>query len=170
VLQEALNNVFAVGIDERMTAHMPKFWKLYYQAAEARTDYAPADPAVMRQTTVDQKAKLTSTFEPDSNEYAQAAGVAGMALYHVVVGADGKPQEIAVARPIGFGLDESAVASISKASFSAAVKDGKAVPVLLDLVVQFRIYSKRTAVVAGPEAQSAGSGPVLPGPYSVGHP
>ena len=170
VLLEALNNVFAIGIDERMTAHMPKFWKLYYQAVEAKSDYSPADPAVMRQTTVDQKAKLTSTFEPDSNEYAQAAGVAGMALYHVVVGGDGKPEEIAVARPIGFGLDENAVESIGKASFSPALKDGKPVPVLLDLVVQFRIYSKRTAVVAGPESQSAASGPILPGPYSVIHP
>ncbi|MGC1463401.1 MAG: energy transducer TonB [Terracidiphilus sp.] len=170
VLLEALNNVFAEGIDERMTDHMPKFWKLYYQAVEAKSDYSPADPAVMRQTTVDQKAKLTSTFEPDSNEYAQAAGVAGMALYHVVVGGDGKPEEIAVARPIGFGLDENAVESIGKASFSPAVKDGKPVPVLLDLVVQFRIYSKRTAVVAGPEAQSAATGAALPGPYSVAHP
>jgi hypothetical protein len=169
VLVEALNNVFANGIDERLRAHMPKFWRLYYQAVEAKSDYSPADPAVMRQTNVDQKAKLLSTFEPDSNEYAQAAGVAGMALYHVVVGADGKPVEIAVARPIGFGLDENAVASIGKASFAPAVKDGKPVPVLLDLVVQFRIYSKRTAVVLGPEAREKAKVPVLPGPYSVGH-
>ncbi len=136
---------------------MPKFWKLYYQAAEAKTDYQPADPAVMRQTNVDQKAKLLTNFEPDSNEYAQAAGVAGMALYHVVVGADGKPEEIAVARPIGFGLDENAVASIRKASFSPAMKDGKPVAVLLDLVVQFRIYSKRTSVVAPPESKDKGA-------------
>ena len=147
----ALNNVFATGIDDRMLAAMPKFWRLYYQAAEAKTDYAPADPAVMRQPNVDTKAKLLSNFEPGSNEYAQANGVAGMALYHVVIGADGKPGEIAVARPIGFGLDENAVASIEKASFAPAVKDGKPVPVLLDLVVQFRIYSKRTAVMGEPE-------------------
>ena len=41
VLVEALNNVFATGIDDRMTAHMPKFWKLYYQAVEAKSDYCP---------------------------------------------------------------------------------------------------------------------------------
>ena len=88
---------------------------------------------MQRQANVDEKAKLLSQFEPESNEYAQAAAVAGMALYHVVVGADGKPGEIAVARPIGFGLDENAVESIRKASFSPAMKDGKPVPVLVDL-------------------------------------
>jgi outer membrane biosynthesis protein TonB len=129
----------------------PPFWRLYYQAAAAGADYRPSDPAVLRQNTVDKKARLITTFEPESNEYAQAHAVAGMALYHTVIGADGKPAEIAVARPIGFGLDENAVAAIRKATFEPAIKDGKPVPVLLDLVVQFRIYSKRTAV-AGTDA------------------
>jgi hypothetical protein len=170
VLMEALDNVFAAGLDERMMAQMPDFWKLYYQAVAAKTDYRPADASVLRQTTVDQKAKLLSTFEPGSNEFAQANGVAGMALYHVVIGPDGKPGEIAVARPIGFGLDESAVDSIRKASFEAAVKDGRPVSVLLDLVVQFRIYSRRTATTGGPEPEEKPSAPTLPGPYSVPHP
>jgi len=170
VLMEALNNVLATGLDDRMLAGMPKFWQRYYQAALAKSDYRPADPAVLRQNMVDQKAKLLTNFEPASNEYAQANGVAGMALYHVVIGPDGKPGEIAVARPIGFGLDESAVDAIQKASFSAAVKDGKPVPVLLDLVVQFRIYSKRTSVLGAAEPADKAVAPALPGPYSAAHP
>jgi hypothetical protein len=90
-----------------------------------------------------------------------------MCLYHVVIGADGKPGEIAVARPIGFGLDENAVDSIRKATFEPAMKDGKPVPVMLDLVVEFRIYSKRTAVADKSSEQPAG--PSLPGPFSVQH-
>ena len=165
ILKQALDNIFATGLDDRMMAAMPDFWKLYYQAAAAKTDYRPTDPAVLRQTTVDQKAKLLSKFEPETNEYAQANGVAGMALYHAVIGPDGKPGEIAVARPIGFGLDENAVKAIQNAKFEPATKDGKPVPVLLDLVVQFRIYSKRTAVTG--VAESAEKGPILPGPYTV---
>jgi hypothetical protein len=42
---------------------------------------------------------------------------------------------------------------------------------MLDLVVQFRIFSKRTAVQGTPEtAEKDKPGtPVLPGPYSVAH-
>lgn len=167
VLKEALDNIFAQGFDERMLAAMPPFWKLYYQAAAEKSDYRPNDANVLRQSAVDQKAKLITKFEPPSNEYAQDHGVAGMCLYHVVIDADGRPGEIAVARPIGFGLDESAVESIRKAKFEPAIKDGKPVSVMLDLVVQFRIYSKRTAVAGNPNQET--SGPILPGPYSVEH-
>jgi TonB family protein len=152
-----------------MTA-MPEFWRLYYEAAAAKSDYRPKDPAVLRQNTVDKKALLLTKFEPDSNEFAQANGVTGMALFHTVVGADGKAQEIAVGRPIGFGLDENAVAAIRKLSFEPAVKNGKPVPVLLDLIVQFRIFSKRTNVHSEQEPADKPAEPVLPGPYSLQHP
>ena len=94
-----------------------------------------------------------------------------MALYHIVIGADGKPGEIAVARPIGFGLDENADAAIRKAKFSSALKNGQPVPVMLDLVVQFRIFSKRTVASAAPETaeKDTPAAPILPGPYSVAH-
>jgi TonB family protein len=167
LLKQALDNIFAERLDDRMIAAMPDFWKLYYKAAADKSDYQPADPTVMRQTSVDQKARLLTKFEPTSNEYAQDNGVAGMCLYHVVVGADGKPGEIAVARPIGFGLDENAVDAIRTATFEPAKKDGKPVPVMLDLVVQFRIYSKRTAVTGLPGDANQASAPATPGPYSV---
>lgn len=169
VLLDAIDNVFAQGFDARMMAEMPDFWKLYYSAAAAKTDYQPADPAVLRQSMVDKKARLVSTFEPPSNQYAQDHGVAGISLYHVVIGADGKPGEIAVARPIGFGLDENAVDAIRKATFEPAMKDGKPVPVFLNLVVEFRIYSNRTAVAANPAEQQP-TAASLPGPYSVQRP
>ena len=170
LLKEALDQVFAQGLDQSMIDAMPEFWKLYYQAVAAKADFQPADPAVRHQNSVDQKARLLTTFEPGSNQYAQANGVAGMALYHAVIGPDGKPAEIAVARPIGFGLDESAVEAIRMAKFDPAIKDGKPAPVLLDLVVQFRIYSKRTAEAEKSEPAEKPATPKLPGPYSVLHP
>lgn len=170
VLKQAFDAMFAPGLDDRMMASMPDFWKLYYKAVAEKADYRPPEPTVLRQNTVDKKARLLSKFVPESNQFAQDNGVAGMALYHVVIGPDGQPGEIAVARPIGFGLDENAVKAIRAAKFEPAEKDGRPVPVLLDLVVQFRIYSKRTNVTETPEDASKPPEPVLPGPYSVQHP
>jgi len=170
VLKDAIDNVFAQGLDERMIARLPDFWKLYYQAEATRTNYRPKDPSIFCQNTVDQKARLLTKFEPDSNEFAQAAGILGMAQYHAVVAPDGTVGEVVVSHPIGFGLDENAVAAIRKAKFQPAIKDGKPVAVMLNLDVSFRIYSKRTNVHTPPESTDKPAEPVLPGPYSVPRP
>ena len=168
LLLNALDAVFAPGIDQRMISAMPDFWKLYYQAAAAKVDYKPADPGIYRQNDVDQKAKLISVIDPPSNEMAQKNGIAGIALYHAIVGSDGKVDDVVASRPIGFGLDENAEQSIRKAVFQPAVKGGKPVPVMLDLVVSFRIYSKRTSQPAPTEeASDKASQPSLPGPYTL---
>jgi hypothetical protein len=173
LLRTALDNVFSRGLDERMIASLPDYWRLYYHALASKATFKPSDPAVLHENAVDQKARLLTNFEPPSNDFAQAAGVAGVAQYHVVVGADGKPGEIAVGRPIGFGLDENAIASIRKAMFAPAMKGGKPVPVVVDLFVQFRIYSTRTGPGGATEAGATGNradGPSLPGPYSAEQP
>jgi hypothetical protein len=167
--REALDKIFSEGLDDRLIASLPTFWKLYFQAAAQKSDYKPLDSLIYRQNNVDEKARLLTALEPPSNEYAQANGVAGMALYHAVIGVDGKPEEIVVARPIGFGLDENAADTIRKASFQAAMKDGKPVPVLIDLVVQFRIFSNRTNQPGRPD-DTASAKSKLPGPYSANHP
>jgi hypothetical protein len=166
VFKDAVDKIFAQGFDDRLMVSLHVYWKLYYQAAAAKSDYRPSDPVVMRQSTVDKKARLLTFIDPVSNEYAQANGVAGMALYHTVVGSDGKAAEIAVGRPIGFGLDENAVDAIRKATFSPAIYEGKPVPVLLDMVIEFHIYSKRTSAQAKPGQKDQPGEPPLPGPYS----
>ena len=151
-----------------MIATLPAYWQLYYKDVDLKQDYHPSDPSILPENQVDTKAHLVSVFDPPSNEYAQKNGVAGMSMYHVVIGPDGKPGEIAIGRPIGFGLDESAVNAIRQAKFEPAIKDGKPVPVVLDLIVEFRIYSRLTDRAA---ASPTGPQPtILPGPYSVDQP
>jgi TonB family protein len=167
-LRQALDHIFSPGIDDRMITSLPAYWQLYYQAVTAKADYRPSDPSVLRESQVDQKARLLKAFDPSSNEYAQANGIAGLAMYHVVVGTDGKAGEIAIGRPIGFGLDENAVEAIRKASFQPALKQGQPVPVLIDLTVQFRIYSGLTSKPVVAEADgSKPESPSLPGPYTA---
>ncbi|HEY3706977.1 MAG TPA: energy transducer TonB [Terracidiphilus sp.] len=170
-LAHALDAIFAASIDERMIATLPDYWKFYYKSVGEHRDWKPSDAGILRQSDVDQKARLVTVVDPPSNEFAQNNGVAGVAMYHVVLGADGKPQQIAIGRPIGFGLDENAVKAIHDAKFQPAIKGGQPVSVLLDLTVQFRIYSKRTAEAssrqaAAPEAPA----PTLPGPYTANAP
>lgn len=167
LLVSALDKVFSIGVDDRMIAAMPEFWRLYYQAAATKADFKPADTAVLRQGAVDLKAKLVSAIDPLSNEFAQSSGIAGMALYHAVVGADGKVQQVIAGRPIGFGLDENAEKVIRNATFQPALKEGKPVPVALDLIVSFRIYSKRTSVVTAQQTDQSSVPSALPGPYTV---
>jgi len=170
LLLTALDKVFAIGIDDRMIASMPDFWRLYYQASASHADIKPTDPGILRQNTVDLKATLVSAIDPPSNEFAQSSGIAGMALYHAVVGADGKVQAVVAGRPIGFGLDENAEKVIRAATFQPALKEGKPVPVALDLIVSFRIYSKRTSqptARATVNDDTDASSAALPGPYTA---
>jgi outer membrane biosynthesis protein TonB len=163
-LKDTLARLFTPSLDDRFVASMPPYWQLYYKRLAAKSDYHPSDPSVLRQSQVDKKARLITAIDPPSNEYAQQFGVAGMAVYHVVVGPDGKPGEIAVGQPIGFGLDENAVETLKKATFEPAIKDGKPVPVVLNLNVQFHIYSKMTSGTSKPDKDAK---PTLPGPYSL---
>ena len=165
LLLTALDHVFSIGIDDRMIADMPDFWRLYYQAAAVKADFKPLAPGILHQNAVDLKAKLISVMDPPSNEFAQSSGIAGMALYHAVIGSDGKVQQVVAGRPIGFGLDENAEKTIRAATFQPALKEGKPVSVSLDLIVSFRIYSKRTSQFSTQQASETPS--ALPGPYTA---
>lgn len=170
-LSQAVDRIFASSVDERMVASLPDFWQPYYRATASGS--RGTDAAVLKPSQVEKKPRLLTAVAPPSNEYAEKNGVVGMAMYHVVIGEDGKPEQIAVGRPIGMGLDENAIASIRKAVFEPGMKDGKPVPVAVDLVVQFRIWSGRTgsaaATAAKPDAPPTNAS-ALPGPYSAGQP
>lgn len=144
LLQGALISIFADRIDEKMMASLPDYWQHYYQEKVNRKEFMPAYPAVLRVGGEVSAPRLLNGLEPGSNEFAQKNGIAGLTLFRTVVDAQGKPVEIAIARPIGFGLDEKAIEAIRNSHFQPATKDGRAVPVVIDVVVTFRIYSNRT--------------------------
>ncbi|HVJ08255.1 MAG TPA: energy transducer TonB [Acidisarcina sp.] len=144
LLEGALANIFADRIDEKMMATLPDYWQFYYQEKVNRKEFKPADPSVQRVGGEVSAPRLLNGLEPGSNEFAQANGIAGLTVFRTVVDKQGKPTEIAIARPIGFGLDEKAVEAIRNSRFKPATKDGEPVPAMVDVVVTFRIYSNRT--------------------------
>ncbi len=144
LLNAALDKIFATDIDQRMMANLPEYWRQYFNSKRDHHEFVPADTSVLEVGGNVTAPKVLNSIDPSSNEYAQKFGVAGLAMLRTVVDASGKPEQIAIARPIGFGLDEKAVDAIKKSRFTPATRDGKPVPVVIDLVVTFRIYSNRT--------------------------
>jgi TonB family protein len=144
VMNKALDNIFADDIDLRMMSHLPEYWQEYFTSKSQHRQYMPSDTAVKVVSEGMTPPRVLNSIDPSSNEYAQKYGIAGMELLRTVVDATGVPRQMAIARPIGFGLDEKAVDAIKNSRFTPATLNGQPVPVVVDLVVTFRIYSNRT--------------------------
>ena len=144
VMNKALDNIFAGDMDLRMLSHLPDFWQEYFTSKSQHRPFMPADTSIKVLSEGMMPPKVLNSIDPSSNEYAQKYGIAGMELLRTVVDASGVPRQIAIARPIGFGLDEKAVDAVKNSHFKPAMLNGQPVPVVIDLVVTFRIYSNRT--------------------------
>ncbi len=75
---------------------------------------------------------------PAYPEEARLAKLEGGVLLSVVVGADGQPREIQVTRPLGLGLDESAVECLRAWQFKPGARNGVPVDVRVNEEVFFR--------------------------------
>jgi len=144
VMNKALDNIFAGDIDQAMMSHLPDYWQQYFTSKSQHRQYMPADGSIKVVSEGMTPPKVMNSIDPSSNEYAQKYGIAGMELLRTVVDANGVPRQMAIARPIGFGLDEKAVDAVKNSHFRPATLNGQPVPVVIDLVVTFRIYSNRT--------------------------
>ena len=70
---------------------------------------------------------------------AREANWQGSVLLSLVVDETGKTVNIRVIRPLGMGLDDEAVETISQWRFKPGMKDGKAVPVRVQIEITFRL-------------------------------
>jgi TonB family protein len=77
--------------------------------------------------------------EPKYTEEARIAKMEGSVIVSLVVGEDGVPSNVRATRPIGLGLDESAVQTVSDWRFRPGTKEGKNVPVFANVSVSFRL-------------------------------
>lgn len=78
--------------------------------------------------------------EPEFTEEARKAKYQGTVVLWMVIGADGRPQQIRVQRALGMGLDESAVNTVKRWRFEPARRDGMAVAVQVSVEVNFRLF------------------------------
>jgi len=78
--------------------------------------------------------------EPEFSEEARKAKYQGTCVLTLIVDPDGKPRDIKVQRTLGLGLDEKAIESVRTWRFEPAKLNGKPVPVLISVEVEFRLY------------------------------
>jgi TonB family protein len=78
--------------------------------------------------------------DPEYSDEARKAKFQGTVVLICVVGPDGRPHEIRVARSLGMGLDEKAMEAVRVWRFEPARKDGHPVAVEVSIEVNFRLY------------------------------
>jgi len=74
---------------------------------------------------------------------ARANGIQGTVLIEVAVDETGKPADVKVLSPIGFGLDNRAMDAVRQWSFRPGIKDGRPVKSVTTVEVKFRIFHRR---------------------------
>jgi protein TonB len=80
------------------------------------------------------------TPDPEYSEEARRAKYQGTCILWLIVGPDGKPRDVKVARALGMGLDQKAIEAVRKWRFAPAMKDGQPVAVQINVQVSFRLY------------------------------
>ncbi len=80
------------------------------------------------------------TPDPEYSEEARKAKYQGTCVLWLIVGPDGRPRDIRIARSLGLGLDEKAIDAVRQWKFEPAMKDGKAVSVQINVEVEFHLY------------------------------
>ncbi len=61
-------------------------------------------------------------------------------MLSAVIGEDGLTHDIRVVRPLGLGMDESAIEAVRRWKFAPAMLNGQPVPVHINVEVNFRAY------------------------------
>jgi periplasmic protein TonB len=80
------------------------------------------------------------SVDPEFSEEARKAKFMGIVTVNLIVDQKGVPENVHVARGVGMGLDEKAVAAVKQYKFKPAMEGGKPVPVELNIEVNFQIF------------------------------
>jgi periplasmic protein TonB len=78
--------------------------------------------------------------DPEYSDEARHNRYQGSVILWLVVDAQGRPRNIRLQRSLGMGLDEKAMAAVSKWRFQPATLDGKAVATQINVEVTFRLF------------------------------
>jgi len=83
--------------------------------------------------------RVIKSHDPDYSKEARKQNIEGVGVLWLIVGADGLPHNIRVARVVGYGLDEKAIEAVEKWRFKPGTMDGHPVDVQNNVEVTFRL-------------------------------
>jgi TonB family protein len=85
--------------------------------------------------------KVISEVKPQYTPEAMKARIQGTGILTAVIRTDGTPADVKMTKSVDteYGLDKQAVDAISQWRFEPGLKDGKPVPVRVDIEVRFRM-------------------------------
>jgi TonB family protein len=78
--------------------------------------------------------------DPSYDERARQDKLQGTVVLSLIIDTLGRPSTLVITRPLGEGLDEKAVEAVRKWKFEPATFHGAAVPVSINVEVNFRLY------------------------------
>lgn len=78
--------------------------------------------------------------EAEFSDEARRNKYQGVCMISIIVDARGYPRNPRVIRSLGMGLDEKALEAVERYRFKPAMKEGKPVPVMIEVEVNFRLY------------------------------
>ena len=84
--------------------------------------------------------RVISAVDPEFSDEARRQKYQGVVTLTLIVDAQGNPQHVRVARALGMGLDEKAIEAVRQYKFRPAMKDGKPVPVEINIEVNFQLF------------------------------
>jgi len=110
----------------------------------AQAPDAPLPPDVYRTGHGVMAPQVLEKTDPEYSEEARALGLQGTVMLSMIVDASGLPRDVLVTNPIGLGLDEKAIAAVSKWRFQPGTKDGQPVAVMVTIEVNFRLLAHKS--------------------------
>lgn len=82
--------------------------------------------------------RIIYKVEPEYSPQARADHIQGTVVLYIVVNEKGRPTNIHVISPLGYGLDEKAQEAIEKWQFQPGMRAGKPVAIQANIAVNFR--------------------------------
>lgn len=144
-VNRALSKVF-LARGEKLEDFAPLFWRPFLTGNLPATqkglkEAVPREPVLMLGKDPDITAPVqVHTPEPPYTEVARQAKFQGTLVLSIVIDEHGDVREVIIRKPLGLGLDENAVQTVSGWKFKPALRSGAPIDLRVMVEVTFRLW------------------------------